>query len=119
MLTFSSTAQSLSFQLVCRQNWQDRQLVVQKEQEQRQLFEKEQKFEWDLESWAMLISKANLLYKAILLKLRNWLFHLIHRNQHKNSSKINNQENMWQQNRTPQANTKKWWQEIYPTDNSR
>lgn len=67
---------------------------------------KRQKFEWYLESWATLISKVNLLYKAILLKLRDWLFYLIHRNQHKNSSKINNQENTWQtkQNSTSQHN---------------
>ena len=102
----SSSTQSLSFQFVCCQNWQDRQLVIQKEQEQRQLFEKEQKFEWYLESWAKLINKVNLLYKAILLKLRDCLFYLIHRNQHKNSSKINNQENTWQtkQNSTSQHN---------------
>lgn len=80
--------------------------MVPKDQMQRQLFEKEQKFEQYLESWATLISKVNLLYKAILFKQRDWLFYLIHRHQHKNSSKINNQENMWQtkQNSTSQHN---------------
>ena len=77
--------------------------MAQKEQMQRQLFEKEQKFERDLESWATLISEVNLLYKAVLFKLRDWLFYLIHRHQHKNGSKINNQENMWQKNQNSRS----------------